>query len=167
MEAFKINGNQLLLGILFLSAGTMVYLVDRPIGSTYFLVKYRSIHIFFHQMPVLYGKLGMYAPEFFHPLALSLISMSLISSRRSKMMVCFVWFIINSIFELGQNFGVALVVYLPKWFVTLPIIRDFIDFFVHGTFDPYDLLAIGLGSSAAFFVSRLRSRKGGNNEYEY
>jgi len=164
VEAFKINKKQLLLGILFLLLGTMVYLVDRPIGSTHFLYKYRSIQTFFHQVPPLYGKIGMFAPEFFHPLALSLISMSLISSKKSKMMTCFVWFSIDSVFELGQKFGVELVEYLPKWFVTLPIIKDFIDFFVHGTFDPYDLMAIGFGSSVAFFILILGSRKGGNNE---
>jgi hypothetical protein len=140
--------------------------VDRPIGSTHFLVKYRSIQFFFHQLPPLYGKLGIYAPDFFHPLALSLISMSFISSRNSKMIICFVWFSIDSIFELGQKCGAELREYPPKWFVTLPIVKDIFNFFAHGTFDPYDLLAIALGSSAAFLILRLTSRKGGNNEHE-
>ena len=164
MESFRINKKQLLLGILFLLAGTMVYLVDRPIGSTYFLYKYRSIQIFFHQMPTLYGKLGMFAPEFFHPLAFSLISMSLISSRKSKVMICFIWFSIDSIFELGQKFGIELAENLPKWCVTVPTIKGFIDFFVYGTFDFYDLVAIGLGSLTAFLILELESKKGENNE---
>lgn len=164
MERFNVNKKQLLLGVAFLFVGTMVYLVDRPVGSTYFLQKYKSIHLFFRNMPTLYGKLGMSAPEFFHPLAFSLISMAFISNRKSKIMICFAWFSIDSIFEFGQIFGAELVEYLPKRFVTVPTIKNFVYFFVYGVFDIFDLIAIGLGSLTAFFILKLESKKGGKNE---
>jgi hypothetical protein len=167
MDEFKINNKQLFLGFLFLLAGTMVYLVDRPIGSTYVLHNFTSVHTFFHRLPNLYGKLGLFAPEFFHPLALSLISMSLVSNRKSKKMVCCVWLVIDSIFELGQIIGVESIELLPKWFMSFPVSKDFMDFFVYGTFDIYDLVAVGLGSFTAYIVLELDAKKGGSNEQKY
>jgi len=159
MNRFRINKKQLLLGILFLLAGTTEYLVSRPIGSTHFLHQYDSVQLFFHQMPSLYGKLGMFAPEFFHPLAFSLMSAALIASKKSKIMLCIAWFSINLLFELGQTFGAELVDYLPQSFMIVPMIKGFVDFLVYGTFDIYDLLAIGLGSMTAFSIVLHDSKK--------
>ena len=90
MESFTVNKKQLLLGASFLLAGTMEYLVARPIEPLYLLHKFKAIPLFFHQMPSLYGKLGIFAPEFFHPLALSLISMALFSGRKSRTIICLI-----------------------------------------------------------------------------
>ena len=152
MDALIINKKQFFLGVIFLLAGTMEYLVSRPIGSTHFLLQYKSVQIFFHQMPSLYGKLGMFAPEYFHSLSFSLLSAALIFSNKSKVMLCIVWFIIDEMFEFGQMFGSELVEHLPQSFVTLPILEDFVEFLVYGTFDIYDSVAIGLGSLTAILI---------------
>jgi len=167
MKSFRINKKQLIIGISFLLAGTMEYLVSRPIGSTYFLYKFKSIQLFFHHMPNLYGKMGIFAPEFFHPLALSLISMALVSSRKSRMAICIAWFTVDSMFELGQKYGTLLMEYLPKWFGTVPILENLKSYFVNGRFDICDLIAIGLGSFTAFFIGELISKKGGSNENQH
>lgn len=167
MESFRINKKQLIIGILFLLAGTMEYLVARPIGSTYFLYKFKVIQSFFHHMPNLYGKVGIFAPEFFHPLALSLISMALFSTRKARMVICIAWFTVDSMFELGQKYGTQLLEWSPKWFETVPILENLENFLVNGRFDIYDLMAISLGSLSAFFIGELTSKKGRINEKKH
>jgi hypothetical protein len=46
LESSSINKKQLLLGCLFLLAGTLEYLVSRPMGSTYFLAEFDAIQSF-------------------------------------------------------------------------------------------------------------------------
>jgi hypothetical protein len=93
--------------------------------------------------------------------------MAFVSRRKSRIVICVAWFIINCTFELGQNFGSVIVQQLPKWFNTVPIFDSLRLFVVHGRFDIYDLLAISLGSLTAFLVGELLSMKGENNEKEY
>ena len=166
MESTKINKTQLVLGCLFLLAGTIEYLVSRPMGSTYFLAKFEAIQSFFHHMPNVYGKLGLFAPEFFHALALCLISMAFFSSRRSRITICLAWFSIDSVFELGQRYGAQLAAHIPQWFDKVPVLENLRNYLVNGKFDLYDLVAIGLGSLTAFFTGELMSKKGGSHEKE-
>ena len=167
LESTKINRKQLLLGCLFLLAGTIEYLISRPIGSAYFLAKLPAVQSFFYQAPNVYGKLGVVAPEFFHGLGFCLISMAFFSGRKARVTICLFWFSIDSLFELGQKYGIQLVGYIPKWFESFPILENLKNYLVNGTFDFYDLIAIGLGSLTAFFIGELLSEKGGTHEREY
>jgi len=167
LEATKINRNQLLLGCLFLLAGTLEYLVSRPIGSAYFLAKFPALQSFFHQAPNVYGAPGIVAAEFFHALGFSLISMAFFSGRKARIRICILWFSIDSLFELGQKYGTRLAGYIPKWFESVPILENLRDYLVNGTFDSYDLLAIGLGSLTAFLIGQLLHKEGGSDGREY
>jgi hypothetical protein len=167
LEPSRINKKQLLLGCLFLLAGTMEYLVSRPMGSTYFLAQFKAIQSFFHHMPNVYGKLGIFAPEFFHALALCLISMAFFSTRRSRITICIVWFSIDSVFELGQRYGAQLAEHIPQWFEKVPVLENLGNYLVNGRFDMYDLAAIGLGSLTALFIGELVSKKGEGYENTY
>jgi hypothetical protein len=160
----KINILQLMLGAFFLLAGASVYLVSRPIGSTCFLDKFHSIQSFFHYLPDIYGKAGMFAPEFFHALAITLLSLAFVSSRKSRVMICFGWFSINFLFEFGQRYGRQFGEYISEWNKAVPAIKNFSDFFVNGTFDVWDLISIFLGSVTAFCIGELTSKKGEINE---
>jgi hypothetical protein len=164
MGLFRTNKKQVLLGVIFLLAGTLEYLIDRPIGSTYFLYQFKTIHSFFRNIPDLYGSLGMCAPSFFHVLAFSLISMSLFSSRKARISVCLAWFCLEFLFELGQKYGSQFAPYLPEWLEKAAIAENLKNFLINGTFDIYDLMAIGLGALTAFLIGELLSRKGENNE---
>ena len=167
LESTKINKTQLVLGCLFLLAGTIEYLVSRPIGSAYFLAKFPALQSFFHQAPNVYGKLGVVAPEFFHALGFCLISMAFFSTRKAKISICILWFSIDSVFELAQKYGTHLAGYIPKWFESVPILENLRDYLVNGTFDSYDLLAIGLGSLTAFLIGQLLHKEGGSDGREY
>lgn len=158
-----INRRQFLFGILFLFAGTLEYIIGRPTGSTYFLQPFTSILFYFRDAPNLYGKLGYFAPDFFHPLAFSLISMAFLSNKRgSRLFICFAWFSIDSMLEFGQKYGVQLLDYLPQWLEKVPITENLKNYLIYGTFDICDVLAITLGSITAFVIGELL-KKGGNN----
>ena len=156
-----INKRQFLLGILFLVAGTLEYLISRPIGSTYFLQPFTSILSYFRDVPNLYGEFGFFAPDFFHPLAFSLISMAFLSNKRdSRFFICFAWFSIDSMLELGQKYGAQLFDYLPQWLGKVPITENLRNYMIYGIFDICDLLAITLGSITAFVIGESIKRGG-------
>jgi len=158
-----INKRQFLLGVLFLVAGTLEYLISRPIGSTYFLQSFTSILSYFRDLPNLYGKFGFFAPDFFHPLAFSLISMAFLSNKRgSRALICFAWVSIDATLELGQKYGTQLLDYLPHWLGKASITENLRKYLIYGTFDICDLLAITLGSITAFVIGESISRGGKN-----
>jgi hypothetical protein len=167
LDSFEINKKQFLAGVLCLLAGVMEYLLARPVGSTYFLYDFKAVQSVLPRAPGLYGQFGGFAPEFFHPLAFSLISMALVSSRKARIVICISWFAINFMFELGQRCGAELAEYLPKWFDTLPVFGTLRIFFLNGRFDVYDLVAICLGSLTALLVGEMLAKKGGSNAEEH
>lgn len=167
MRSPGINRKQAFLGLIFLLAGTLEYLVNRPIGLTHLLYKYEPIHSILDRIPDLYGNLGMFAPAFFHPLAFSLMSMALFSSRKARITICSVWFIVNSLFELGQRYGTQLARIIPEWFEKVPVLDNLGRFFLHGRFDVCDLIAIGLGSMSALLIGELTIKKEVIHEKEY
>ena len=163
LEYFVINKRQFLLGVLFLVAGTLEYLISRPTGSTYFLQPFSSILSYFHDLPNLYREFGFFAPDFFHPLAFSLMSMAFLSNKRgSRVFICFAWFSIDAVLELGQKYGAQLLDYLPQWLERLTITENLRNYLIYGTFDNFDLLAITLGSITAFVIGE-SINKGGKN----
>ena len=56
--------------------------------------------------------------------------------------------------EVGQHPFIAqrLSEVIPPWFAHLPILNKTNSYFIYGTFDPLDLLAIVLGVVAAYVV---------------
>lgn len=148
----RVDKVQLLIGLLSLLAGALVYLISRPVGSAYFLLRLRTVHIFFNRLPDILGHLGFYAPGFLHTLAFSLISAAILWAKKAKMAVCSVWLGIDLFFEVAQKFGHQIANYLPKRFAELPGIREIIGFLVFGTFDVYDLIAISIGGLLAIII---------------
>ncbi len=158
-EENRVNKLQLLAGIVFLCLGLMEYLTHRPAGSAYFLEKLGfllpSLPVNWHP----FGKLSGFAPDFFHPLGFSLISMAFFSGRQWRVALCLVWFGIDSIFEIAQKFGDLLARHVPGWFSHIPVLDNLASYLRKGTFDVYDLLAIALGSAAAFVIGELLAGK--------
>jgi hypothetical protein len=151
---------------LFLLAGVLEYLGNRPTGSTYLHLLLQPLAGWFHHIPPLYGKLGTVAPDFFHSLALSLLLVAFFVKRQSRMIICLTWFGIESLFELGQRYGMEIVEYLPGGLETVPMMGNLEAYLVNGTFDFYDLIAFGLGSLTAFTLGELTTRKGGRDGRE-
>ena len=78
-QAGSINWLQVLLGTLFFLIGALVYLIDRPPDHTYFFNHFNIIETLHNTLPIFFGPLGNYLPDFIHPLSFILITAGIIS----------------------------------------------------------------------------------------
>ncbi|MCF8111102.1 MAG: hypothetical protein K9J85_06400 [Desulfobacteraceae bacterium] len=154
-----VNWIMLFAGLGVLMAGTLVYLIDRP-PDTYFVKKMLSDLNLYQTAPPVFGKLGTVVPAFVHPFSFSLITAAFAArTMRGCFLICIFWFAANSAFELGQYFKEFSSSLVPGWFSHIPYLENTRGFFLSGTFDPMDLLAMFLGAIAAFFLAVLVLRK--------
>ena len=148
-----INKIQILAGATALFIGILVYLVDRPPDQTLFIDKSPVNISLYHILPNLFGIIGNSLPSFAHVFSFILITAGLIASKkRHFIIICSFWFLINSIFELGQKFSTVFIEYIPHWFASIPIFKNTGDYFVRGTFSFGDMAAITIGTISAYFV---------------
>ncbi len=133
--------------------GVLVYLVDRPPDKTYFVYK-TGIDISLHNtLPNLFGIIGLSLPSFTHVFSFILITAGLIASKKREfIIICLFWFLINSLFELGQKFSTIFIKFIPDWFASIPFLENTGDYFVLGTFSFGDMAAITIGTIVAYFV---------------
>lgn len=148
-----INLHQIIIGMIVLSLGILIYLIDRPPDNTYFVYK-SFVNISLHNtLPNLFGLIGNSLPSFIHVFSFILITASLISYKKNRcLIVCLAWFLIDCAFEFGQKYYSLLQKMIPDWFIGIPFLENTENYFVHGTFDYFDLLAITIGSLIAYFV---------------
>ena len=127
--------------LLALSLGLAVYLTDRahpPARLTF-------------------GPAADWLPAFVHPFAFSLLTVAVLApSVRPRYGACVAWALVNIAFELGQHpqfkgpLAEALYAHLGQ---SVPV-RRLASYFLRGTFDFGDLLAIVAGALAAAGVLR-------------
>ena len=148
----RINKTQFLIGTVALLIGGLVYMVDRPPDHTYFINN--LINVSFHNTtPRIFGSLGYSLPAFVHVFSFILITGGMLScQRRGYFLICLSWFILDFAFELGQNFKTVPLKVIPDWFSGIPFLENTKIYFLGGTFDVFDLVAIALGTVAAYFV---------------
>ncbi len=147
------------IGFLALTIGATFYFVGRPEGASYFQEVFAEIDKFFPQLPSLFGRLGGSLPEFVHPFAFSLMGIGLFATTRiQRFWICFVFFSINALFELGQHYSAFITSCIPAWFNSIPLLKNTTNYFTLGTFSMVDLAAILVGSTMAFIVSELTLR---------
>jgi hypothetical protein len=105
--------------------------------------------------------LSLVAPSFIHVVAMVLLLAAVLRpTRRGATALCTSWVGINWLFELGQHRAVS--AELAAWiastcgeFVACERSRQF---FLHGTFDAFDLAAAGVGGLVAWVVLSVTSR---------
>jgi hypothetical protein len=148
-----INIHQILIGLTVLILGTSIYLTDRPLDQTYFLYK-SSLNISLHNtFPNLFGTIGNNLPSFIHVFSFILITAGIISSKKKGyIIVCAGWFIIDLIFELGQEYSSLVLKNIPDWFSDVPFLENSKTYFFQGTFDVIDLAAVLIGSLTGYLV---------------
>jgi hypothetical protein len=104
---------------------------------------------------MLFGALSNNLPSFTHVLAFSLMTAGLLGTRRKgNVLVCLLWFLIDTAFEIGQGLKPVSLAIIPEWFKvhTLPM-ANLPEYFRHGTFDIRDIVAGLLGALTAFMVA--------------
>ena len=148
-----INTRQILIGVTVLLVGTLVYLVGRPPDQTYFVYSSPFNISLFKTLPNLFSHIGNSLPSFIHVFSLILITASLISCRKKGcLIICLSWFLIDCAFELGQEFNSLLLKIIPNWFEGIPFLENTENYFLYGTFDFIDLIAIAIGTVIAYYV---------------
>ena len=149
----RANKLQVLIGVAALLIGSFVYLIDRAPNQTYFVYSI-GVNISLHNiLPNLFGLLGNSLPAFIHVFSFALITAGVVSCRkRGWLIICFGWFLIDSAFEFGQKFSTWTLKLIPDSFESIPILENTKGFFLRGTFDVYDLVAMAIGAITAYAV---------------
>jgi len=135
-----------LLGCMFLSAGVLVYFADRRSSSALLVPAIAALG-----RRNVFGALGQWLPSFVHPLAFSLFTAAALRPGIAACWgACAFWGGVNVAFEVGQHPALA-----ATWSAALhggagdwAIARHLLNYFLHGTFDPYDVCAATLGALA-------------------
>jgi hypothetical protein len=153
MRDFKVNWVQVLIGILALSAGTLIYLSDRSPGSTYFVKRFVQGLSFHARYPDLFGIFDRSMASFLHVFSFIMITAGFITaSVKGYAAVTAGWLIVDVLFESGQYFDAAAVRFVPEWFNRIPVLEAVKTYFVAGYFDPMDVAAIFAGAVAGFVM---------------
>jgi hypothetical protein len=148
-----INTRQIFIGIAFLILGSLVYLVDRPPGQTYFVYSSPVNISLNHLIPNLFGPIGNSLPAFVHIFSFILITAGLIGNqKRGYLIICLGWFLVDCACELGQKYSSLALNIIPDWFTGIPFLENTKNYFLYGTFDFSDLAAITIGTVIAYFV---------------
>lgn len=138
----------LLLATLLLAIGALVYALDRG-GAVYFLSGWTTALA----DADVFGPLGRHLPTFVHTLAFILITAAILRPWPQQLpAICATWFVIECLFELGQlaPFDNHLATAVPAWFDSVPVLEFTTDYFIRGTYDPLDILSIGLSALIAY-----------------
>ena len=133
-------GSALLLGV-------AVYVFGRPPGSAWFLPAAWSLAGSAHRFGSVAGQL----PEFLHVFAFSLLTAAVLpATRRAAWVSCAAWWLIDSLFELGQHPKLSpMLAATTSGLKDIPLLCNTPAYFTRGVFDPLDLLAIAVGALAA------------------
>lgn len=140
-----INTKQILIGIIVLFAGALVYVTDRPAESSFFMNNFFPNFSLFEKIPGIFGLCGNNLPAFTHVLSFSLLTAGFTGTGKTDYKtICFFWFFVNSLFEVGQKYS--------YFVIKLTSIESLQLFFINGTFDFLDILAFIAGGIIAYPV---------------
>lgn len=142
-----------------LAMGLLVYLTDRQPEHSYFL--FHAPTLVRPAVPV-FGSVGDQLPAFLHVYAFILFTVAIAGVPRARLAgICAAWFVIAVLFEIGQYpvAATAIAAFLPSWLAHFPVLDNTAAYFLRGTFDPLDILAIFLGAVAAGLTVALTSRR--------
>jgi len=151
------NSTLVFLGTGLLLFGALEYILSRPTDSTHLRSLIDCFTNIFHLRIHIYGNLGGVLPDFIHPLSFSLLTMAIFpqAQRGLRAMICLAWLSIDLLFELGQCFNTQISQLLPKILSKGHILDLLTGYFISGTYDHLDILAICLGALTAFIISEL------------
>jgi len=155
-----ISIRQIIIGAAVLLVGVLIYLIDRPPDQTYFIYKFGMNINLFGVLPIIFGPIGNFLPSFIHVFSFIFLTAGLIAhGKRDYLIICLSWLLIDCAFELGQKFKSWPSRIIPDWFVSIPFLENTKNYFIQGTFDLVDLIAIVIGVAIAYlFLVKTRQR---------
>lgn len=142
-----------LIALATLALGVLVYVLDRPAGTTYFLPQTMSFASRQHSW---FGAWGGRLPELAHVYAFILLTVAVSPWPKRLLPVCVFWWAVATLAEIGQHPAVAprVVALIPHWFQQLPVLDNTASYFARGTFDPWDVAVIAFGTLSAYITVR-------------
>ena len=138
------------LGSIAIAVGLLVYLADRDPSKAALIPTVALL-----AGSNLFGLLGGWLPSFVHTFAFSLFTAAALPERAApRYGACVAWFAVNLAFEIGQHPQISgrLAEALHGGLGVLPFSRSLANYFLHGTFDPGDIVAALLGALTAGLV---------------
>lgn len=156
-----LNIRQIIIGAVVLLAGALIYLIDRPPDQTYFIYKIGMNISLFGTLPIIFGPSGNFLPSFIHVFSFIFLTAGLIArGKRDYLIICLSWLFIDCTFELGQKFLLWPSRIIPDWFVGIPFLENSKNYFLKGTFDLIDLIAIIIGAVVAYLFLAKTTQRG-------
>ena len=151
MNKVFLNKYQVIAGLIILTCGCIIYIIDRPPWQTVWVSN--TITLYTEKQKV-FGSIGDYLPSFFHVISFSLMVAGIIADKlRQYLYIIGFWLTINLIFEILQLDAFQSITKL-NWLRTYSF---------NGVFDFKDLIAIFLGGFIAFVFLTVTRRKGIRN----
>jgi hypothetical protein len=148
-----VNRLQIFIGLALLFIGLLVYLIDRPYNATYFVYRYGRMLSLHKIVPNVFGSFGNSLPDFVHVFSFILITAGLVPcGKRGYLIISLSWLIIDCAFEMGQRYPSLALKMIPDWFSGVPMLEAARGYFLKGTFDINDIIALLLGASIAYVV---------------
>jgi len=135
-----------------LALAMAVYIADRDAARAMLMPDVGA-----HAGRKIFGAIGQWLPSFVHPFSFSLFTAAALPARSTpRYGACVAWAVVNAAFEVGQHPSVSirLANALQGAPSGMPFSQALSRYFVHGTFDPLDLVAVLFGSLAAALVLR-------------
>ena len=149
----RLSKLQVLIGLAALLIAALVYVVDRAPDETYFIYSTSANISLYNTLPNIFGPMGNSLPAFIHVFAFALITAGVISrGKRDWLIICLSWFLVDAAFEFGQKYSVWTVKYIPGLFAGIPVLENTKAFFLRGTFDVHDFVAMAMGAITAYAV---------------
>jgi hypothetical protein len=157
------NAGLVAVAIAALLLGALVYLVDRTPGHSLLIPVAGAL-----SSGLSFGALARWLPSFVHPLAFGLFTATLLPARPGwRVGGCALWGAVNAAFELGQHSlvsaSLAAKLLGDAGAAAAPWRQALAGYFVAGTFDNGDLVAIVLGTALAVLV--LHAASGGRETF--
>ena len=157
----RINRSQIFIGFAGLIAGLLVYLVNRPPEEIYLIYGITKISLY-NILPDFFGIFGNYFPAFIHIFSFILITAGLLCcQKKGYLIICLSWFLVDCGFEVGQRFNTAVLRIIPDWFRGIPFLENTENYFLHGTFDAIDIVAIAFGTIISYLILLATNAKKG------
>jgi len=149
----SVNKLQILIGLIFLFIGGLVYLIDRSPDATYLVYRYGQGLSLHKIVPNIFGSFGNSLPDFIHVFSFILITGGILScGKKGSLIISLSCLIIDCAFELGQRYNSLALKMIPDWFSGIPILEAVKGYFMKGTFDFNDIVALLLGALTAYLV---------------
>jgi hypothetical protein len=140
-------------GLAALMLGMLVYIATRSGQQVFFLQYLPAVHSGSHAG---IGDMLYALPSLLHIYAFILLTAAVVSSNAHQLrLICMFWLVTEVMFEIGQqhDVAVAIVEHLPALFYGSATLETVPNYFLHGTFDPLDIIGLLLGTLAAYVTA--------------